>query len=238
MFAAGPAGLFKSTDQGENWNRLDDDILGSTPNILAIGISPGYVNDHTLLVSMKGRGLYKSFDGGKSFIETDHTLIRNNHAIELIAYSSDFPNDNTIFAASDENLFRSTDGGDNWTLVQRPVRYEGHWMQAESIEYSATSVHYSETKGAKATLDIFGCGIRWVAARSPQGGIANVYIDDTMADSVELYSERPEPMSEIFSRTDLSCDPHRIVIELDERKNGHSSGQRITLDAFDVLPVN
>jgi len=247
VFAAGPAGLFKSTDQGENWDRLDDDILASTPNILAMDISPGYVYDHTLLITIKGRGLYKSLDGGKSFIEADHTLIRNNHAIELIAYSSEFPKDNTIFAASDENLFRSTDGGGSWTLIQRPVRYEdsrdvihyeGHWIQAESNEYSATTVHYSETKGARATLNFFGCGIRWIAARSPQGGIANVYIDDTLADSVELYSERPEPMSEVYSRTGLSCDPHHIVIELGEGKNAHSSGQRITLDAFDVLPLN
>jgi hypothetical protein len=211
-------------------------------------ISPGHAHEHTLLISIKGRGLYKSLDGGKSFEETGHTLIRNNHAIELLAYSSEFPKDNIIFAASDENLFRSSDGGDSWTQIQRPARYEdsrdvihyeGRWVQAEDAEYSATTVHYTETKGAKASFDFFGCGIRWIAARSPQGGTANVYIDDSLADSVELHSERPEPMSEVYSRTDLSCAPHRIVIELDEDKNQRSAGQqRITLDAFDVLPLH
>jgi len=245
LYAAGPVGLFKSTDQGENWVELDDNIIAPAPNILAMDISPGHAHDHTLLLSIKGRGLYKSIDGGKSFIETGHTLIRHNHAIELIAYSSEFPKDNIIFAASDENLFRSSDGGDNWTPIQRPARYEdsrdiihyeGRWIQEENNGYSATTVHYSETKGARATLDFFGCGIRWIAARSPQGGIANVYIDESLADSVELHSERPEPMSEVYSRTDLSCAPHSIMIELDEDKNEQSPGRRITLDAFDVLP--
>jgi photosystem II stability/assembly factor-like uncharacterized protein len=247
LFAAGSLGLFKSTDQGESWREVEDSTLGASPNILAMSISPSYSIDHTLLISLKGHGLYMSIDSAQSFFDVGKSLIRNNHSIELLAFYSGLSQNNTIYAASDEALFRSTDAGDSWTLLQRPVRYEdrrdvihydGSWAQVERSEFSASTVHYSETKGAKATLDFFGCGIRWIATKSPQGGTANVFIDNSFIESVDLHSEQFKPVSDVFTRTGLSCQPHTITITVGEGKNRDPSVQRVSLDAFDVLPLD
>jgi photosystem II stability/assembly factor-like uncharacterized protein len=246
LFSGGGLGLFKSTDKGENWSELKDTPLEPASNILAVGLSPNYVNDHTLLISLKGHGLYKSVDGGQTFFKTGKTLIKNNYSIELIAFSSDFSQNDTIYVASDENLFQSSDRGSNWTLIQRPVRYEdrrnvilyeGNWVQAESSQYSASTVSYSETKGNRATLAFVGCGIRWIASKSPEGGTANVYIDNSIVDSVDLHSEQLETMSNVFSRTGLLCSPHTITIEVSEGETGNLSAGQVVIDAFDVLPA-
>ena len=130
-----------------------------------MSLSPNYVNDHTLLISLKSHGLYKSLDGGQNFFEAGGTSIKNNYSITLIAFSSGYSQNNTIYAASDEALFLSTDRSNSWTLIQRPVRYEdirdvmryeGSWMQTENTEYSASTINYSVIKGDKEELDFVG----------------------------------------------------------------------------------
>ena len=199
------------------------------------------------MISVKGRGLFKSVDGGESFSDVGNSLLKGNHSIERIAFSNASTHSNWVYAASDEALFRSADLGDSWTLIQRPVRYEdtrdtihyeGNWTRVDDTRYSASTAHYSETKSATATLDFFGCGIRWIATKSPEGGTANVYIDNSFIESVDLYSEQFEPVADVFSRTGLSCQPHTITISVGEGKNSNQSVQGVSLDAFDVLPLH
>jgi hypothetical protein len=76
-----------------------------------------------------------------------------------------------------------------------------------------------------------------LATKSPQGGTGNIYIDNVLADSIDLHSEHSEPMSEVFSRSGLSCGPHSVSLEVAAAQSGHARGQRVVFDAFDVLPV-
>lgn len=244
VFSAGPLGIFKSTDGGDTWRALENNSLGSKPNVQALAISPDYANDKMLLASVKGQGLFRSMDGGSSFAKTGNSLIDNNQLIELIAFSGDFTQDNVMYAASDQDLFLSSDRGDTWTRLNRPVRYEdrrdaikytGNWTSMEDDTFSASTVHYSETPGDQAKLNFSGCGIRWLATRSPQGGIVDVYIDNSLDSSVDLHSASVETMSEVFSKYDLECTSHTISIELSATNNNDSRRGRVTLDAFDVL---
>lgn len=244
LFAGTPFGLFKSSDRGENWSEIGTNAFGAGANILAVAVSPDFSNDHMLLVTLKGRGLFQSLDGGQHFAETGKALINDNRMLEWIAYSSEFSHNRTIYAATDYDLLRSTDAGNSWRVVDRPVRnedlrkiirYTGDWTREDGPDYSASTVHYSETPGDRATLDFVGCGIRLLATKSPQGGTGNIYIDNVLVDSVDLHSEHNAPMTEAFSKTGLSCGPHTVSLEVAAAQSGHASGQRVVLDAFDVL---
>jgi len=244
LYAAGPTGLFISTDQGENWYEQGSNSLGLEPNILALAISPNYEHDHTILVSLKGSGLYKSVDRGQNFSTITGSLIRDNHSIERIEFSPDFSQDQTIYAASNRNLFLSVDGGNDWSIIKRPARYEDNrdvvrfgadWNKEEGTEYSASTVHYANTSGAMATLDFSGCGVNWIATKSPLGGKATVYLDGTVVESVDLNSSQTEPVSVVFSSTGLSCGPHTITVEVKRQEDDHTTGKRVTIDAFDIL---
>ncbi|GEM_PF-794604 len=242
VFAAGPSGLYVSTDQGENWTEIRSTILGDKPHIIAFALSPDYVNDRTMLVSLKGRGLYRTVDGGKHFSQIGKALIENNHSITRMAFASQYASNRAIYAASSQNLFRSDNGGDNWTLLQRPARYEdqrdvihytGHWNERRGKDYSATSIHYTDESGAAVSLDFYGCGVRWIASKSAEGGKARVYIDGTLAATVDLAADTTQDMAVAFARTGLTCGPHSIRVEAG---TGADKAGRVTFDAFDVLP--
>ncbi len=246
LYAAGPMGIFMSTDKGDSWRTIESTVLGTAPNIQALAVAPGDKDDKMILVSLKGRGLFRSMDSGASFVQIGNTLIDNNQSIELIEFSNNFTQDKAIYAASDQDLFLSSDSGDSWTRISRPVRYEdrrsvikytGEWESINNDEFSASSVHYSETPGDKAKLNFAGCGVRWLATRSPEGGTVDVYIDSSLVGSVELYSDTVETMAEVFAKHDLECTAHTISIELSAAESRHPRKGRVVLDAFDILPA-
>jgi photosystem II stability/assembly factor-like uncharacterized protein len=124
-------GVYKSTDGGKSWEHLG---LGESHHIGRILLHPDDPNTAWVAVlghlysPNKERGLYKTTDGGKTW---NNTLFVNDNAgvIDLIMDEDD---PNTLYAASWERerrawnfvesgegsgIYKSTDGGENWSLL-------------------------------------------------------------------------------------------------------------------------
>jgi photosystem II stability/assembly factor-like uncharacterized protein len=121
VFAGTIEGLFVTNNGGKSWSKLTGTGEGY---IEAITLSPNYQSDRTLLVRVRGKGLFKSIDNGASF-----TLIKNYSSNPNNVYpqtgptyfSPEYAIDKTIYAASGEELFRSTDGGNSWSILTTPI---------------------------------------------------------------------------------------------------------------------
>ncbi len=121
-------GLWVTRDSGQTWSALAAAPLSATSRVEAVGISPTYANDRTMLVSVRGKGLYRSTDGGTTFAAVGAGLIAANHAVldyenavsEPIQYSPTYAFDHTIYAFGGMDLMRSTDSGVSWTIVRLP----------------------------------------------------------------------------------------------------------------------
>lgn len=250
MFTSSNEGLFKTTDGGQTWHKLASAPELEHSNIESLAISPAYENDHMLLVSVKGKGLFKTGDGGDTFVEIGEQLIEQNQTLKWLAFSPLYPADKTIYAASEETLFRSVDDGQSWHSMPRPVRYEnwrgeghgpvkfdGPWWRSGGAGLSASSISASDTAQATATLYFTGTGVNWIGTEGPDQGLARVYIDGQLMAEVDQYSQSSNALVTSFAITNLADGAHSIMVEVTGTKNPASTGDRITIDAFDITPA-
>jgi len=126
LFAGSSAGLYRSTDGAASWMPMGRGFPTAIPYVLQIAVSPRFKADRTLVVSVKGEGLFVSRNGGESFSRLGDP---DQHArlagVARVVFSPDFGADKTIYAASESDVFLSADEGRTWTLLDRPLRYEG-----------------------------------------------------------------------------------------------------------------
>jgi len=248
VFASSTAGLFKSTDAGRTWSGLTvSPSLADVP-VSALGVSPDFADDRMIIVSLKGQGLYRSSDGGGTFVPIGRDLLEKNFDLKLIEFSPGFSVDGVIYGASDEVLLKSLDAGSSWSIVGRPVRYEdwrgedrgpiryeGNWVRQTGRQFSASTQAVADEPGATAALNFVGRKVTWFGERGPDAGQARVLVDGNVVSDVDLYSEQREPQSTLFSVSDLETGPHKILIEVLDRKNPLSAGHQVAVDGYDVM---
>ena len=114
-------GLWKTTDEGENWECLTDDlpVIGvsaiaidyTDPDIIYIGTGDKDASDTYSI------GILKSYDGGQTWETTDidWTIYQNRTIAKLLIHPTE---PNTLFAATTNGFYKTTDGGDNWDRTQ------------------------------------------------------------------------------------------------------------------------
>lgn len=246
LYAGSPAGdgLFVSEDLGDSWLRLSS-IDRQPIAVLAIALSPEFGSDDTMLVSVKGEGLFRSTDRGKTFGPVGRQLIANNTSIEYLAFSPSTSVPRKIVAASDEDLFISTNFGESWNLITRPVRYEdiqevvrivGPHAVRRGSDLSASTETLLASGESRATLHFIGTGVRWLGSTGPDSGIAQVSIDGSRNELVDTSSSNAAAMQEIFRLDGLEFGAHTIEIQpIVDPKD--SVVPKVSVDAFDVLPT-
>jgi hypothetical protein len=109
------AGVWRSMNGGTNWTDIGA-ALGSNFTG-AVTVDPNnasiiYVGTGDPDIGMPGVGLYKSLNRGNSFVLT---------GLSGVAWASRITvqpgNSNIVYAATDNGLYKSTDGGTNWTRL-------------------------------------------------------------------------------------------------------------------------
>ncbi len=127
LYAATPAGLFKSTDGAESWNQLPTvgEIL--TPMAIAIDpASPSTVYLHTFMLGeTRPFRLWRSDDGGATWVD-----LRDESTPGMYGYVPGFSFDtastpSTVYmlgtsgSDNETNLWRSTDRGETWIRLSK-----------------------------------------------------------------------------------------------------------------------
>ena len=108
-------GFFKSPDGGTTWSSA---IIPTGTVISSIAVTPN--NSQVIYVGTTNKGLFKTSDGGVTW-NVINTGITTNPITSQYNYVSgvkvDRTNSNIVYAANNGNgIYKSTDGGANWTL--------------------------------------------------------------------------------------------------------------------------
>ncbi len=95
--------IYTTKNRGQSWDEVEPNL----PDVNALAIHPQ--DPKTILIGSR-RGIFSSQDGGKTLVELDS--LSNTISIEIPAR-----NPNTIYAASDAEVRKSTDGGNSWRTI-------------------------------------------------------------------------------------------------------------------------
>lgn len=124
---AASGGVWKTTDGGINWSPIFDDqpvqsigsiaIAPSNPNLVWVGTGEAHIRSHVSI----GNGVYKSLDGGKTWT---HMGLDSTGRVARIVIHPQNPDIVLVCAQGhnygpqqDKGVYRTTDGGKNWTQV-------------------------------------------------------------------------------------------------------------------------
>ncbi|UKJ08571.1 MBG domain-containing protein [Solitalea lacus] len=151
IYAISNLSAWVSDDNAEHWKILGTDNLPYLTQMASICID--HTDNKTLYLgggesglSGPGTGVWKSTDGGATFQPANKGMILKNGKIGVVKEILMSPTDrNTLVAATFDGIYRTTDGGANWTLVTPADKVTD--MQFAPEEGSSTIYAVSQING-------------------------------------------------------------------------------------------
>jgi photosystem II stability/assembly factor-like uncharacterized protein len=135
--SGGPgSGLYKSTDGGTTWTRLEGHGLPSgIMGRIGIAVSGADSNKIYAMVESKEGGLYRSDDGGDSWIRMNEDGRLRQRAWYFSHIFADPRSADTVYVLN-TGMFRSTDGGRSFGLLPAPHGdHHGLWIDPDNPEH-------------------------------------------------------------------------------------------------------
>jgi photosystem II stability/assembly factor-like uncharacterized protein len=111
------SGIFKSTDGGDTWQQLGGGLPTERVGRIGIAVAPANASLVYAIVDAKAGGIYRSNDAGASWhkmSEEKRIWGRGWYFCNIVV---DPNNPETVYV-SNTSLYRSTDGGKNWTSIR------------------------------------------------------------------------------------------------------------------------
>lgn len=118
--AAAGGGIWRTSDAGNSWQSLGDNLLSMSSGTLVLDQRFGaqgalYYGTGDYTGSTYGPGILRSTDGGKTWQELSTQFESPNGETLRIALHPTDPQ--TLFLARDSGVWRSSDGGNSWSNV-------------------------------------------------------------------------------------------------------------------------
>ena len=101
--------------------------------------------------------------------------------------------------------------------------------------------HYKGTAmSSQQPGDLFVCGntactrIRWFATKSTDRGIADVYVDGVLKQTIDLYAPRLQESHAVFDTGVMPLGPHKLRVVVKAGRNAAATGSWVECDKIEV----
>jgi photosystem II stability/assembly factor-like uncharacterized protein len=129
------SGVFRTTDWGQTWTRLQNGLPAQADTIGRIGLTISQSNPNVLYAIYADHpgnflGIFKTTNGGDSWTETNDSQLADLYSsygwyFGQIRVRPD--NENVVFAMG-VGMVRSTNGGQTWLMIANDVHVDHHAM--------------------------------------------------------------------------------------------------------------
>ena len=186
MYATSVWGLWKSTDNSNNWQLMGTDNL---PKAACASVCVDRTNDQVIYLGTgdpnyygRSLGVYKTTNGGQSWLPANSN-IGNRMAIEMLMSPTD---NNVIVAATDDGIWKTTNGGVSWS--QKVVGGQFTDMVFKAVANTTTIFAVTMDGKFYRTTDM---GDIWTQITSgltvPANGANGTRVVVTLADANRVY---------------------------------------------------
>lgn len=111
----------------------------------------------------------------------------------------------------------------------------GAWFSNEMAGHSGGAAILAMDQGSEVRLSFTGTGVRWIGYRDEWSGIARVYVDGVLAETVDTYASPAEAQATLFSMDGLAAGDHTLEIRVTGDRSGASGGAWVWVDAFEIV---
>ncbi len=200
------SGAWVSPDGGDSWRRVGRGLWGES-RIYGLAVHP---RQPRTVFAGADDGIYKSSDGGQSFERLDSPM----NAMDVWRIAFDPTDPDTMFAGTrPAALFRSTDGGRQWTRL--PVDMVEECPNVGVPRVTALTVDPADNRIVWAGVEVDG------VRRSLDGGETWTRIGGGLDDpDIHDVAVRPAPGGEVV----LTSTPREIFASTDRGESWHGLG--------------
>jgi hypothetical protein len=92
------------------------------------------------------------------------------------------------------------------------IRWTGSWTTVTGSALSGGAARATMSAGATARITISARAIAWVARRGPDRGLAQVWVDGVLEDTVDLGASSLGSRSVVFARSWATAGTHTLRI--------------------------
>ena len=212
-------GVWKTTDNGQSWTPLTDELpilrisdIAIDPNntdVLYISVGDyAYIGFGLDLNGRKrnthyGLGVYKSTDGGQTWAPTGLGFDQTQRDASLIRKVLVRPSDsNQLVACSASGMYTSDDAGANWTQVSDSLFWDLQQDPgAPDVLYAATGWVQNSNTGSAGVYKSTDFGRNWTLLNTgmpPRGDIQRVKLAIAPSDPQRIYAVTVDTQSGLY----------------------------------------
>jgi hypothetical protein len=122
-------------------------------------------------------------------------------------------------------------------LVQEtaaPVVYTGAWSTQALAGASGGSMRFATAAGRIARFSFNGTRAAWIAAKGPNRGKADVYVDGVKVATVDLWASAQQ-LKRIAYVASVPAGTHTLEVRVLGTKRANATGTRVDVDGFTVF---
>ena len=115
------------------------------------------------------------------------------------------------------------------------LAYSGGWATTASGNYASGTGTFSLNAGGTVQYTFTGTGVKWYGVVGNDHGKADVYIDNVLDATIDLYTPHWAANTIVYAKRDLVSGSHTIKIVVRSDKNVASSNNYVEIDALEAL---